>query len=170
MKCFKPFGIFITKTTGESQTSTGESQISTDESQMSTGKSQTSHRRLQTSHRWLKMNLRRIQLSQRLLQATRITEVYFQPLTWFNEFICRPSNICYYAIWFVYETSNWVKPKIRNFVFRRLFSFVKFRSSCLEVFWKKGVLKNSLNSQENTCVGVSFFNKVAGLRPENLLK
>ena len=33
----------------------------------------------------------------------------------------------------------------------------------LEVFYKKGVLINLQNSQENTCARVSFFNKVAGL-------
>ena len=37
------------------------------------------------------------------------------------------------------------------------------------VLWKKGVLRISQNSQENTCVKVSF-NKVAGLRPATLLK
>ena len=36
-------------------------------------------------------------------------------------------------------------------------------SSRREVFCKNGVLGNFANSQENTCVGVSFFNKVAGL-------
>ena len=38
-----------------------------------------------------------------------------------------------------------------------------------EVFCKKGFLKNSSNSQENTCVRV-FLNNVAGLRPATLLK
>ena len=41
----------------------------------------------------------------------------------------------------------------------------------LAVFYKKGVfLQISLNSQESTCVGASFFNKVAGLRFGTLLK
>ena len=35
---------------------------------------------------------------------------------------------------------------------------------------KKLFLKISQNSQENTCVKASFFNKVAGLRPTTLLK
>ena len=30
--------------------------------------------------------------------------------------------------------------------------------------------KISQNSQENTCIGVSFFNKITGLRPATLLK
>ena len=34
-----------------------------------------------------------------------------------------------------------------------------------KVFWKI-----SQNSQENTCARVSFFNKVAGLKPATLLK
>ena len=57
-----------------------------------TGKSQTNHKRLQ--------------LNRRLLPATQTTEVYFQTLTWFNKFICRPSDIFYYAICFVCETSK----------------------------------------------------------------
>ena len=40
----------------------------------------------------------------------------------------------------------------------------------LEVSNKKAVLKTSQNSQENSCVGVSFFNKVADLRPATLFK
>ena len=36
--------------------------------------------------------------------------------------------------------------------------------SCHEVFCKKGVLKYLLNSQENTCARVSFFNKVLQAR------
>ena len=35
---------------------------------------------------------------------------------------------------------------------------------------KKVILKISQNSQENTCARVSFFNKVASLRPATLLK
>ena len=35
---------------------------------------------------------------------------------------------------------------------------------------KKVFLEISQNSQENTCTRVSFFNKVAGLRPASLLK
>ena len=35
---------------------------------------------------------------------------------------------------------------------------------------KKLFLKISQNSQENTCAGVSFFDKVVGLRPATLLK
>ena len=35
---------------------------------------------------------------------------------------------------------------------------------------KKVFFKISRNSQENTCARVSFFNKVAGLRPATLLK
>ena len=45
------------------------------------------------------------------------------------------------------------------------------RSSRSEVFCKKEVfLEISQNSQENTCARVSFFNKVAGLRPATFLK
>ena len=33
------------------------------------------------------------------------------------------------------------------------------------VLWKKVFLEISQNSQENTCARVSFFNKVASLRP-----
>ena len=43
------------------------------------------------------------------------------------------------------------------------------RTSRPEVFCKKGVVRNFSNSQENTCARV-FFNKVAGLKPANLLK
>ena len=108
------------RVTEESQTSTDKSQTSTDESQTSTDGSQKTTDELQTttdepqkttdesqtSHRRLKKILWRMQLSRRLLHATRITEVYFQSLTWFNKFICRPSDICCYAIWFAYETSK----------------------------------------------------------------
>ena len=38
----------------------------------------------------------------------------------------------------------------------------------LEVFCKKGVLKNFANSQKNTSIGV-FFNKVAVLQPASFL-
>ena len=96
-------------TTDKSQATTDESQATIDESQATIDESQTRNRRVtgdyrrvtdkkQTSHRRLQKNHRRIQMSHRLLQATRTTEVYFQPLTWFNKFICRPSDICYYAI------------------------------------------------------------------------
>ena len=125
-------GIFktvITKTIDESQTrQTSHRRLQTshrrvtDESQTTTDQSQTSHRRLHTSHRRLQTSHRRIQMSHKLLQATRTTEVYFQPLTWFNRFICRPADICYCAIWSVYETS----------FSDALFSCVKFKSS-----WKK---------------------------------
>ena len=40
------------------------------------------------------------------------------------------------------------------------------RSSCLQIFFKIGVLKNFANSQEHTCVGVSF-NKIAGLQRDS---
>ena len=46
---------------------------------------------------------------------------------------------------------------------------MSFRSSRPEMFCEKGVLKNSQNSQGNTCARL-FFNKVAGLRPVTLLK
>ena len=36
------------------------------------------------------------------------------------------------------------------------------------VFLECMFLENSQNSQENTCAGVSFFNKVAGLRSATL--
>ena len=39
-----------------------------------------------------------------------------------------------------------------------------------EVFCEKGVLKNLINSQENICTRVSFFNKAGGLRPEKFLR
>ena len=38
------------------------------------------------------------------------------------------------------------------------------------MFYKKVFLKILPNSQENICVGVSFFNKIDGLRPAGLLK
>ena len=38
------------------------------------------------------------------------------------------------------------------------------------VLLKKAFWKISQNSQENTCARVSFFNKVAGLKPATLLK
>ena len=48
--------------------------------------------------------------------------------------------------------------------------FLFFRTSLLEVFFKKVFLEISQNSQENTCARVSFFDKVAGLRPATLFK
>ena len=38
-----------------------------------------------------------------------------------------------------------------------------FRSNRPELFCKKLFLEILQNPQENTCVGVSFFNKIAGL-------
>ena len=38
------------------------------------------------------------------------------------------------------------------------------------VLWKKIILNNLQNWQENTSVGISFFNKAADLRPLNLVK
>ena len=35
---------------------------------------------------------------------------------------------------------------------------------------EKVLLKNSQNSKESNCAGMSYFNKVAGLRPASLLK
>ena len=51
----------------------------------------------------------------------------------------------------------------------RSFSHSILRSSCPEVLYNRLFLKISQNSQESTCVGVSF-HKVAGLRPATLLK
>ena len=73
------------RVTDKSQTATDEVQTSYRQLQTNHRRLQTSHRRLQASHRQLKTNLRQMQLSHRLLQATRTTEVYFQPLTWFNK-------------------------------------------------------------------------------------
>ena len=47
---------------------------------------------------------------------------------------------------------------------------ISSRSSLPEVSIKKVFLKILQNLHENTCARVSFFNKVAGLRPEILLK
>ena len=47
--------------------------------------------------------------------------------------------------------------------------FSECKKQPMEMFYKKGVLKNLQNSQENTCVGVSF-KKAAGLRPVTLPK
>ena len=44
-----------------------------------------------------------------------------------------------------------------------------YKSNRLQMFFKIGVLKISQNSQQNTCVRVSF-KKVAGLRPCNIIK
>ena len=44
------------------------------------------------------------------------------------------------------------------------------RSSRSQVFFKIGVLKNSKYSQENTCVGVSFFIKFIKHRAFNFIK
>ena len=46
---------------------------------------------------------------------------------------------------------------------------MSFRSSRPEMFCEKGVLKNSQNSQGNTCARL-FFNKVAGLKACNFIK
>ena len=101
-----------------------------------TDKSQTKHRRLETSHRRVTDNYRRvtddykqisdIRLSDRLLQATRTTEVYFQSLT------CSRVFIWIFRI---------LKPSIGNVVFRSFIFICKIQKH-LDVFWKKGVLKN----------------------------
>ena len=46
----------------------------------------------------------------------------------------------------------------------------KLKSIRPDVFCKRVFSKPSQNVQDNTCVGVSFFNKVAGLKPETLLR
>ena len=46
---------------------------------------------------------------------------------------------------------------------------MSFRSSRPEMFCEKGCLKNSQNSQGNTCARL-FFNKVAGLKACNFIK
>ena len=47
---------------------------------------------------------------------------------------------------------------------------IPFRSSHQRCSIKKGAPNISQNSQENTCIRVSFFNKVAVLTPATLLK
>ena len=54
------------------------------------------------------------------------------------------------------------------FVFSKVHSLLC--NSSAGVFLKTVLLKSSPDSQKNTCVGVSFFNKVAALRPATLLK
>ena len=49
-------------------------------------------------------------------------------------------------------------------------SQVNTGSSRLEVVVQKVFLRLSQNSQKNACTGVCFFNKVADLRPETLLQ
>ena len=62
--------------------------MTTDESQANTDESQKSHWQQQMNHRRTAVES----------QLTQTTEVHFQPLTWFNRFICRLSDICYHAI------------------------------------------------------------------------
>ena len=54
------------------------------------------------------------------------------------------------------------------FVFSKVHSLLC--NSSAGVFLKTVLLKSSPDSQKNTCVGVSFFNKVTALRPATLLK
>ena len=61
------------------------------------------------------------------------------------------------------------RPRRGNFTFfKATFSWnipKRLRSSHPEVFCRKGALKNFAKfTEKNTCVRVSFFNKVAGLR------
>ena len=91
----------ITKTTDESQTSTDESQTS---HRRVTDKSQTSHRESQTSHRRVtdesqtttnksqttKDKSQTNTVESQTIASNTTTEVYF--------IICRPSDICFYAI------------------------------------------------------------------------
>ena len=61
-----------------------------------------------------------------------------------------------YALWF----------KVRLFIIEIILK----SSSCPEVFFKKGVLKNFAKfTGKNLCQSL-FFNKVAGLNPATLLK
>ena len=56
-----------------------------------------------------------------------------------------------------------------NFQFSVSASVFYFSTSiCPEVLCKKGFLKIFQNPQGNTCVGLSFYNKVTGLRPATL--
>ena len=49
-----------------------------------------------------------------------------------------------------------------------MFNIISERISCTDVFCEKGVLKNSQNSQENTCARVSFSIKLQALGLETL--
>ena len=73
------------------------------------------------------------------------------------------------------RSPNWMTHSLRSFILgclaknSELFSISYFvlwfyRSSHRRCFVKKVLLKISQNSQENTCTGVSFYIKVAGLR------
>ena len=55
-------------------------------------------------------------------------------------------------------------------IYGRLSIWYKNRRVSRRCSIKKVFLEISQNSQENTCTRVSFFNKVAGLRPVTLLK
>ena len=47
--------------------------------------------------------------------------------------------------------------------------YVIYRSNCLDMFFKTGILKNFANFQKNTCVE-SLFDKVAGLKACSFVK
>ena len=54
--------------------------------------------------------------------------------------------------------------------FDNVVRYSALKNSRPEVFCKKVFLEVAQNSQENTCDGASFFNKVEGLTPATLLK
>ena len=68
---------------------------------------------------------------------------------------------CYYVLFFFLLNTLFAECRTR---------LCMFRSRRLELFYKKGVLKKLPKLTGNTCVGVSFFNRIAGLRHATLLK
>ena len=73
--------------------------------------------------------------------------------------------------WITFRRKLIIVNKLKEHVKHLWQSFLATnKSSHLRCFVKKVFLKISQNSQENTCLRVSFFNEVAGLRLSTLLK
>ena len=64
----------------------------------------------------------------------------------------------------LFRQNKEVLKKTYSFTVRIIFS------KCFYLFCEKGVLEISQNSHENTCARVPSFNKVAVLKPVNLLR
>ena len=83
----------------------------------------------------------------------------------FYTFISRRKKTCFLVVWKWKIGLKWVTRK-KEFIQQKN---VIYRSSCTEVFCKKGVLRNLAKFTGKHLCQILFFNKVAGL-PATLLK
>ena len=82
----------------------------------------------------------------------------------------KPSRIYSASRFFIWKSFIDDKSSIKLSMITMITSMTNSRSSCPEVFCKKGVLTNFAKFTGKHLCQRLFFNKVAGLRPSTLLK